>query len=101
MLLLNRGITRLHSGLAVRILAPSESQRLRARVDDLAASRAGAVEAAQDQLERIERDLHDGAQARLVGLAMERAGCGRRCWRNAGSGRRSKRWSPARHSRSR
>jgi signal transduction histidine kinase len=70
-LLLNRAITLLHSGLAVRVLAPSESQRLRARVDDLAASRAGAVEAAQDQLERIERDLHDGAQARLVGLAME------------------------------
>ncbi|HET7446302.1 MAG TPA: sensor domain-containing protein [Solirubrobacterales bacterium] len=70
-LLLNRGVVLLHSGLAVRILAPSESQRLRARVDDLAASRAGAVEAAQDQLERIERDLHDGAQARLVGLAME------------------------------
>jgi signal transduction histidine kinase len=70
-LLLNRGVTLLHSGLAIRILAPSQSQRLRARVDDLAASRAGAVEAAQDQLERIERDLHDGAQARLVGLAME------------------------------
>jgi signal transduction histidine kinase len=70
-LLLNRGVTLLHSGLAARILAPSESQRLRARVDDLATSRAGAVEAAQDQLERIERDLHDGAQARLVGLAME------------------------------
>jgi signal transduction histidine kinase len=70
-LLLNRGVVLLHSALAVRILAPSESQRLRARVDDLAASRAGAVEAAQDQLERIERDLHNGAQARLVGLAME------------------------------
>lgn len=70
-LLLNRGVVLLHSGLAIRILAPSESQRLRARVDDLASSRAGAVEAAQDQLERIERDLHDGAQARLVGLAME------------------------------
>jgi signal transduction histidine kinase len=69
--LLNRGVVAGHSALAAPILGPSESQRLRARVDDLAASRAGAVEAAQDQLERIERDLHDGAQARLVGLAME------------------------------
>ncbi|MGE5408998.1 MAG: sensor histidine kinase [Syntrophothermus sp.] len=69
--LLNRGVVAGHSSLAAPILGPSESQRLRARVDDLAATRAGAVEAAQDQLERIERDLHDGAQARLVGLAME------------------------------
>jgi len=69
--LLNRGTVVGHSRLAARVLGPSESQRLRARVDDLASSRAGAVEAAQEQLERIERDLHDGAQARLVGLAME------------------------------
>ncbi len=68
---LNRGLVAGHARIAVPLLAPSESQRLRARVDDLAASRADAVEAAQDQLERIERDLHDGAQARLVGLAME------------------------------
>lgn len=69
--LLNRGVVAGDSALAAWILGPSESQRLRARVEDLASSRAGAVEAAQDQLERIERDLHDGAQARLVGLAME------------------------------
>jgi signal transduction histidine kinase len=68
---LDRGLVRLHTATAARVLGPSESQRLRARVDDLAASRAGAVEVAQDQLERIERDLHDGAQARLVALALE------------------------------
>ncbi len=70
-LLLNRGLVAGHAGLAARVLGPSEAQRLRARVEDLSSSRAGAVEAAQDQLERIERDLHDGAQARLVSLAME------------------------------
>jgi len=70
-LLLNRGLVAGHSALAAKILAPSEAQRLRARVDDLSSSRAGVVEAAQDQLERIERDLHDGAQARLVALAMD------------------------------
>jgi signal transduction histidine kinase len=41
-----------------------------ARVEELTASRAGAVEAAETQLRRIERDLHDGAQARLVALGM-------------------------------
>lgn len=70
-LLLNRGLVGAHAALAARILGPSEDQRLKARVADLSSSRAGAVEAAQDQLERIERDLHDGAQARLVALAME------------------------------
>lgn len=41
-----------------------------ARVEELTHSRAGAVEAAESQLRRIERDLHDGAQARLVALGM-------------------------------
>src|SRR5579862_2139076 len=40
------------------------------RVEELTQSRAGAVEAAETQLRRIERDLHDGAQARLVALGM-------------------------------
>lgn len=70
-LLINHGAARGHSALAAGILAPSERQRLTARVQELARTRAGAVEAATEQLERIERDLHDGAQARLVALAME------------------------------
>ena len=41
-----------------------------ARVEELTQSRAGAVEASEAQLRRIERDLHDGAQARLVALGM-------------------------------
>jgi signal transduction histidine kinase len=40
------------------------------RVEELTQTRAGAVEAAETQLRRIERDLHDGAQARLVALGM-------------------------------
>ncbi|HET7009597.1 MAG TPA: sensor histidine kinase [Anaerolineales bacterium] len=43
---------------------------LRARLDELAASRARIVEAAQAERQRIERDLHDGTQQRLVSLAM-------------------------------
>lgn len=68
---INRGATAGHAALAAWALAPSEQQRLRARVAALSTSRADAVEQAQEQLERIERDLHDGAQARLVGLAMD------------------------------
>jgi signal transduction histidine kinase len=41
------------------------------RITELQVSRAGAVDAAAGELRRIERDLHDGAQARLVALAME------------------------------
>ncbi|HET9736726.1 MAG TPA: PAS domain-containing protein [Solirubrobacteraceae bacterium] len=42
-----------------------------ARTDELRASRARIVEAADNARRRIERDLHDGAQQRLVGLALE------------------------------
>jgi signal transduction histidine kinase len=40
------------------------------RIDVLTETRAGAVETAEHELRRIERDLHDGAQARLVALGM-------------------------------
>jgi signal transduction histidine kinase len=45
-------------------------EKLAERVEELTVSRAGAVDAAETQLRRIERDLHDGAQARLVALGM-------------------------------
>lgn len=44
--------------------------RRQQRVEVLEASRAGAVDAQEVELRRIERDLHDGAQARLVALGM-------------------------------
>ncbi len=40
------------------------------RVDRLETTRAGAVDVQETDLRRIERDLHDGAQARLVALGM-------------------------------
>jgi signal transduction histidine kinase len=43
---------------------------LRARVLDLRASRARLVEASDTERRRLERNLHDGAQSRLVGLAL-------------------------------
>jgi signal transduction histidine kinase len=52
--------------LAGRLLTPT----LSARVEHLTATRADAVETAAVELRRLERDLHDGTQARLVALAM-------------------------------
>jgi signal transduction histidine kinase len=43
---------------------------LRARLEELRASRARIVEAADAERRRLERDLHDGAQSRLVALAL-------------------------------
>jgi len=43
---------------------------LQARLEDLRASRARIVEAGDAERRRLERDLHDGAQARLVALAV-------------------------------
>jgi len=53
------------------LLGPSKRALLRARVDELAATRSGAVDEQEAELRRIERDLHDGAQARLVAVAMD------------------------------
>ncbi|WP_327035248.1 sensor histidine kinase [Micromonospora ureilytica] len=52
------------------LLGPTEQARLRARVQQLATSRAETVDTQAGELRRIERDLHDGAQARLVSLGM-------------------------------
>ncbi|WP_406062877.1 sensor histidine kinase [Streptomyces sp. NBC_01077] len=49
---------------------PSERELMQRRIDELAASRAAVVEAVDAERRRIERDLHDGVQQRLVALAM-------------------------------
>ncbi len=65
-----RGLTRLDVALARTLLAPSTRGVLTARVDELVTSRRRVVDSAQDERRRLERDLHDGAQQRLVALAM-------------------------------
>ena len=52
------------------LLGPSRAVELERRVETLSQSRAGVVDAADAERRRIERDLHDGAQQRLVFLAM-------------------------------
>jgi signal transduction histidine kinase len=44
---------------------------LRARLEELRGSRGRAIEAGQKERERLERNLHDGAQQRLVALSLE------------------------------
>lgn len=44
---------------------------LQERVSELARTRRGALDVQAEELRRIERDLHDGAQARLVALSMQ------------------------------
>ncbi|MFE9537440.1 sensor histidine kinase [Streptomyces sp. NPDC006691] len=56
--------------LVHRFLGPSEREVMRRRIDQLSASRAGIVEAVDAERRRIERDLHDGLQQRLVAMAM-------------------------------
>ncbi|MBD9727689.1 sensor domain-containing protein [Streptomyces caniscabiei] len=63
-----RGLTMVDRGMVVTLLGPS---RLGARVVELESDRGVVVDTAAADLRRIERDLHDGAQARLVALAMD------------------------------
>jgi signal transduction histidine kinase len=52
------------------LLGPSRAEELEYRVQRLAQTRAGVVDAADAERRRLERDLHDGTQQRLVSLAM-------------------------------
>ena len=62
--------TQADEGLARALLGPGRRESLAQRVESLARSRADLVAAADAERRRIERDLHDGAQQRLVSLAM-------------------------------
>ncbi|MEU8682425.1 sensor histidine kinase [Streptomyces sp. NPDC048611] len=64
------GLVRLEILVGRAVLGVSRSDELARRVEDLTESRAGAVDAADAERRRIERDLHDGAQQRLVSLAL-------------------------------
>ncbi|MEU1127467.1 sensor domain-containing protein [Streptomyces sp. NPDC005899] len=62
-----RGLASVDRLLVAGLLGPS---RLATRVSELESDRGVVVDTAAADLRRIERDLHDGAQARLVALAM-------------------------------
>ncbi|MFF4505436.1 histidine kinase [Streptomyces sp. NPDC001401] len=63
-------LTRLDTRVATVLLGPSRAEELERRVEVLTESRSGLVDAVDAERRRIERDLHDGAQQRLVSLAV-------------------------------
>ncbi|MFC9943513.1 sensor histidine kinase [Streptomyces pratensis] len=65
----SRPLLRLHFVLARSALSPTQEELAR-RIDRLTETRHEAVDTAASELRRIERDLHDGAQARLVAMGM-------------------------------
>ncbi|MDR0284792.1 MAG: sensor domain-containing protein [Propionibacteriaceae bacterium] len=65
---LTRGFTNLLAALGRGLLGPTAGS---VRVAELRRQRAAAVEDADAKLRRLERDLHDGTQARLVNIAMQ------------------------------
>jgi len=66
---MTRGLAAADAALARRLLGPPGG--LAARLAEVELSRERVVDAAEAERKRIERDLHDGAQQRLVALAME------------------------------
>lgn len=66
-----RGMAILHRYVVEGLLCISPAQALQRDNERLRGSRAAAIELEASELRRIERDLHDGAQQRLVMLAID------------------------------
>jgi signal transduction histidine kinase len=65
------GLAAMDRGLIGGLLGRSDTEVLEQRVSELQESREASVDTAEAERRRIERDLHDGAQQRLVALAMD------------------------------
>ena len=65
-----RRLSVLQATIAEQLLGPGPRQRLVDRATELADTRRRVVDAQAAELQRIERDLHDGAQARIVAAGM-------------------------------
>jgi signal transduction histidine kinase len=63
-------LLRAYAALASSLLAPAGSAELARRVEHLAQTRTETIDTGAAEIRRIERDLHDGAQARLVAMGM-------------------------------
>jgi signal transduction histidine kinase len=63
-------VLNLHARSARALLGPTRERQLADRVEHLALTRADTIDHGAAEIRRIERDLHDGAQARLVALGM-------------------------------
>ena len=67
----SQGLMALHRAVVAGLLCDSEQRQLRRRVETLEESRKTVIDVEADELRRIERDLHDGAQQRLVMLTID------------------------------
>jgi signal transduction histidine kinase len=63
-------LLRAHGALASLLLGPAGTAELEQRVRHLSRTRTETIDAGAAEIRRIERDLHDGAQARLVAMGM-------------------------------
>ena len=63
-------LMRMQASITRVLIGPTDEKELKQRIGQLEVSRAASVDHSAAELRRIERDLHDGAQARLVALAM-------------------------------
>jgi len=68
---LSQIVIRLHRQVVAGLLCTSESRALRREVETLRQSRSAVIDVEASELSRIERDLHDGAQQRLVMLSID------------------------------
>jgi len=68
---LTQGLAVADTAIARYLIGPGSSADQTVRIGELERSRARVVDAAEAERRRIERDLHDGAQQRLVSLAMD------------------------------
>ena len=68
---LSQLVLALHRGLVTSLLCTNESRELRRQVETLRQSRSAVLDVEATELQRIERDLHDGAQQRLVALTID------------------------------
>lgn len=82
-----RGLTLLHDVIARGVLGSWRSEALEREVAQLDASRGAAVQAEDASLRRLERDIHDGPQQRLVRLQMDLAAIERKLERDPDSAR--------------
>jgi signal transduction histidine kinase len=67
----SQGMMALHRAVVAGLLCDSERQVLERRVETLEGSRKAVLDVEATELRRIERDLHDGAQQRLVMLTID------------------------------
>jgi signal transduction histidine kinase len=67
----SQGLMALHRAVVAGLLCESEQRALERRVETLEGSRKAVIDVEASELRRIERDLHDGAQQRLVMLSID------------------------------